>query len=335
MMSERGWTIRHYQPGDEHGILELFNRVFAVGNPDFVPRTLRQWRWQFDENPLKHHTLVAVDDAGRIVGEYTAIPAMMNMNGVKKMGCQAVDSCVDAEYRHTLKREGLFLTLARAFFDYWARPDRDCIVYGLPNPQAFRIGTRLIDYRPVHCPVPKLVLPVATALPRPSPPIELEVVSELPGEIEQLYRSLGKTLEFSTWRDAAYLNWRYAHCPHVRYTIVLARNASRALRGMLVYRLGWIKQKVAPLVDLLVGDDDRDTLVALLAHARAAAAAAQLEALEAWMPRGFALYRALRLLGCREEPSPFNLCIRIFTPLLTVPYAIERWYYTMGDSDIY
>src|SRR5262249_29779121 len=243
--------------------------------------------------------------------------------------------CVDAEYRHTLKREGLFLTLARAFFDYWAREDRDAIVYGFPNPQAFRIGTRLIDYRPVHCPVPKLGRPVAAGFPATASAVQVEAVGELTPEIDRFYESLRGTLIFSTWRDATYLNWRYARCPHVRYHILLARDARRALSGLLVYRLGWINKPVAPVVDLLVRDRDQDTLVALLDHARRHASDSGLQDLEAWMPRGFSHYHALSQLGFTETESQFNLCIRIFTRHLTVPFAIDHWYYTMGDSDIY
>ena len=61
------WTIRPYVDGDEHGILSLFNRVFQEGNPDFVPRSLRHWHWEFRDNPLGHHTFVA-EVEGRIVG---------------------------------------------------------------------------------------------------------------------------------------------------------------------------------------------------------------------------------------------------------------------------
>ena len=38
------FTVRPFEPGDEQGVLELFNRVFAEGNPGFVPRTMETWR---------------------------------------------------------------------------------------------------------------------------------------------------------------------------------------------------------------------------------------------------------------------------------------------------
>src|SRR5690606_29101955 len=125
------------------GILQLFNQVFAEGNPSFEPRTAAHWRWQFAENPLGHHTFVAESaDDGSIVGTYTAIPGTYLHEGTPFLGSQAVDTCVDARYRRVLKREGLFLTLAGRWFDHYGVPDRDRIVWGLPNPTAFRIGTR-------------------------------------------------------------------------------------------------------------------------------------------------------------------------------------------------
>ena len=41
-------TIRLYQDGDEHKILETFNLVFReVCGPEYVDRTLEQWQWAY------------------------------------------------------------------------------------------------------------------------------------------------------------------------------------------------------------------------------------------------------------------------------------------------
>ena len=38
-MSERPYSVRPYAPGDEAGILALFNTVFSQGSEQFVART--------------------------------------------------------------------------------------------------------------------------------------------------------------------------------------------------------------------------------------------------------------------------------------------------------
>ena len=45
------YTIREYEAGDEVAILDTFNRVFSGIDPNFVPRTLAQWRWCYLDNP--------------------------------------------------------------------------------------------------------------------------------------------------------------------------------------------------------------------------------------------------------------------------------------------
>ena len=56
------YVIRPYAKGDEHGILATFNAVFAEGKEDFVPRTLDQWRWAFEDNPAGQRIWVAEKD---------------------------------------------------------------------------------------------------------------------------------------------------------------------------------------------------------------------------------------------------------------------------------
>ena len=93
MSDERSFAVREFAPGDEQGILALFNRTFAIGNPDFAPRTLRHWKWAFPSNPEGHTTMVALAD-GAIVGTFTCMPARFRFpDGDFRMG-QAVDTVI-------------------------------------------------------------------------------------------------------------------------------------------------------------------------------------------------------------------------------------------------
>jgi hypothetical protein len=103
MSDDERFTVRPYRDGDEHAILALFNDVFRVGNPDFVPRTLEQWSWAFARNPEGHHTFVA-ESAGGLVGTYIAIPARWRFPEGVHLGAQAVDTVVAPEFRRSLRK---------------------------------------------------------------------------------------------------------------------------------------------------------------------------------------------------------------------------------------
>ena len=116
------YEIRHYRPGDERQILETFNRVFAGTTPDYVPRTMEQWKWEFQENPAGNQIVLAVDGAGKVICQYCCLPYFVNLRGEKVVSGLGVDSFVDPAHRQGLKREGIFLRVARTYFREIAVP---------------------------------------------------------------------------------------------------------------------------------------------------------------------------------------------------------------------
>jgi len=340
-----GFRVRPFRPGDEHGILALFNEVFAVGNPDFVPRTLAHWQWAFERGPEGHQTFVAeardvAESPPQIVGTYTAIPARWRLPEGIHLGGQAVDTVVAPRFRRSLRKNGLFLTLADRWFDHYGCKERDRIVYGFPNPQAFRIGTSKVGYLPVRCPMLELSLPVASAArfaPRGIHVVELERFGR---EVDAFDEALAPALGISAVRDARYLNWRYAECPTTSYRLLRAESADGSLRGFLIHSLGWhgFRKDIVPIVDFVIAPGDLAAWQALLGAAARAAqkhAGPKLDELLAWAPPQHGHWRDLQALGFDAAASRFNLCIRIFTDSFDVEFAKSNWYVLMGDSDVY
>ncbi|MBI4881596.1 MAG: GNAT family N-acetyltransferase [Planctomycetes bacterium] len=334
------WSVRPYRPGDEHGILRLFNEVFTEADPLFRPRQLSHWNWQFRDNPLSHHTYVAEDGGGRVVGTYTAIPGTWLLDGAPLQGSQAVDTCVAREHRQSLKKEGLFLTLARRWFDDFGTPEKDRVVYGLPNPVAFRIGTRRLDYRPVHTPVRafnrNFQQDWIDHLGRiGAGAVDVREVQTFAPAVHDLFEHHGARSGLVQRRDVRYLTWRYLECPTVRYRVLEARARDGELRGVLVLRIGWLGRPLAPLVDWIVPGEDREALAGLARAAAELARAAGVTCLETWVPPWSAHARTLQEIGFAADDSTFNLCIRVFGPSFDENWAKEHWFFTMGDSDIY
>lgn len=333
------FEIRPFRDGDEDGVLTLFNAVFSEGNPTFTPRSMAHWRWQFANNPRSHHSYVAVDEEGSIIGSYTSIPGMWRHHGEPLPGSQAVDTCVDAAYRRVLKRKGLFLTLARTWFDHYGVPERDQIVYGFPNPIAFRIGTKRLDYRPVHTPVRALVRDfqddwIDYLGPMGGDAVEVTLEEDFPEDVGDLFERTMGDLPLVQVRDLEYLRWRYRDCPSFDYRILVAR-AGGTLRGVLVLRTEWFDKPLAPLVDWIVDGGDQEAICGLVQASARMAKEDGKSRIETWLPLWSNHGQTLKTIGFAEDPSTFHQCIRVFGPRFDEKWAAENWFTTMGDSDVY
>ncbi|HVQ23973.1 MAG TPA: GNAT family N-acetyltransferase [Planctomycetota bacterium] len=342
-MSE--FTVRLYQPGDEAGILDLFNRTFSEDNPGFVPRTPEYWRQLFERNPAGVQIMVAVDAQGRLIANYSSTPAFCSVRGEKRLCTQIVDTCVDKEWRRSLRKGSVFVTIGADFLRWFTTPGRepfDDFIYGLPNEKAFPVGTRVLGYKPVHVPLYALVHGIGTetagflaSLSERAGNVTVEELrSDDWSEVARLFLAHKDEIQLGLWRDEAYLGWRYAPRPHEPYRTLLARRGGR-LAGALVVRMGWFGHRVLPLVDWIGPGADVEAVAALLMGAGRIGVASGAGRLETWVTPNTLHHRTLTELGLRPEPTVFNLCIMVFSPDFDLEWAKANWFFTMGDSDIF
>jgi hypothetical protein len=117
-----------------------------------------------------------------------------------------------------------------------------------------------------------------------------------------------------TWRDAAYLRWRYLEHPRFAYAVRVAEDAGGSLRGLAVHRIADIRGargRVVRIVELL-GDSPAATALAcdvIAAGARAGAAFA-----EFYCTAG-ALAEPLEACGFTCESEPTETLPALFEPL--------------------
>ena len=231
------YEIRHYRPGDETRILETFNAVFSEGNPDYVPRTLEQWYWEFRDNPAGNQIVLAVAPDGRVICQYCCLPYFVNLRGERvKAGC-GIDSFLDPGYRRGLKREGVFLRVARTYFREIGVHPITAFGYGFPNEKAYRVGVRMLKYHEIRKPQTTLFRNLwertddADVGGASRGQVSLEEVDRFGEEFDRFWEALMPGFPMATWRDARYLNWRYRDCRWIPYRVFAARDGSGALRG--------------------------------------------------------------------------------------------------------
>jgi hypothetical protein len=335
---QQGWSIRLYRPGDESQIIGLFQRVFGQ------ERSLAHWRWKFLGNPEGAQICLAVTDTGEVIGQYAGIPVRVMVDGQTFTFSQAIDSMVDAGYRRGLKKPGVFACLFEGFAEAYGGEGRVTILWGFTNPEALRIGQRLLGYVPLHR-VVKLVRSVEGASHPTTRQRMMEVwdsvqcpirsVNRFDGRVDRLWERCGPELRVATIRDARYLNWRYADCPDTRYQLLIAGGTmGMPIQGVAVLRLGWMDQPVACLMDWLVPSAAKDVADRLLERSFEEAKLAGMKELHAWFPPSSVWYRFL--IDKRfQAVEAACMTVRAFTPAVPLELLNAYWYYTMGDSDHY
>lgn len=330
-----GFSLRRYEKGDEAGILDTFNRVFAAGNPYFEPRSLARWQWQYANNPAGTQIVVAVhDETGAIAAQYAAVPRRLRASDREGIVAEAVDSFVDARFRAALRRPGLFVVTVSRWCREFCGPGGDFFFYGLPIETAARIGGAFLDYQ---CVQNSLALEKNIEDRRPFGGPSMPAVSEVrefDARFEDLYQRLAPELGMSIVRDLTYLRWRYLQHPDFTYKIGVVGDSSR-LDGYAITRLGAFDDRVDQLlVDFLVPRGDLVTMRALLRWVSERAREEGAKQISVLIPSATPWFADLQRLGFYVRPTKYEwTCSHNRRPFETHVLRKE-WFYTLGDTDL-
>lgn len=340
-MSESNYEIRPYLPGDEAGLIELWNAVFGEGAADFAPRTLAQWRWLWAENPMGRQIMVAAAESGQLIAHYGAIPARIQIGTEVHVSAQMIDSMVHPEWRRGLQREGVFLKTARTFFEKWGHLPENGVHYGFPNKRVYPIGRRYLKYSSFIEPVPVVHRNFFEdgdddAVGRAhADAAEAVAIERFGPELNELWERLAPAYPFAHVRDLAYLRWRYDGCPWLPYRRFLIRGRGGELRGYFVLREKWQNLPILALTDLFVAPDDAAAVAVALRAATRHARATGHARIEGWLPERHPTFAHALAAGFRTEPGLYVMCMNLFVPTLSREQALAQCYYTIGDSDVW
>jgi hypothetical protein len=338
MTGPSGLSIRPYRPGDEHAILRTFNRVFReVCGPDYVDRTLEQWRWAYLDNPAGHRISLAVAADGTIASQYAGMPMRTDTRWGEQRFVHCVDSMTHPAFRQGLQAKSLFVETCMPFWAH-GRTIGDALFFGFPVDAAFRIGQRYLKYELMRA--VEYLIRERDAGPLAAPAgLEVARVDAVPPDVGGLYERVRADKDCLVRRDYRYLKWRYVDNPaRADYELWTARRGG-ALAGLTVLKPGsGLAPDSATIVDWLVPEDDADAASTLLA----AAVRRQHEQGRQRLLAVFAPWsheqRTLLAHGFQVVPSSTWLQRRLIhnvnDPRFTPEYLASSWWYTLGDTDL-
>ena len=292
--------------------------------------------------------MLAVEDGGRVIAQYCCLPARAKVGDEVVVAGQGIDSMVHADYRRGLRKEGPFLQVAREYFATMGRWPTCAFGYGFPNRKAYPIGVRLIGYVPVVKPLPTLYRnffehadddEVGRDHRGAADVVEVESFGSVAGELDTLWRRLAPRFPLALVRDATWLRWRFDDCPWLAYRKFLVREGMGPrrgdLRGFFVTRSNWQRLPIQALVDFFGHPDDAAALGLTLRTTTKLGRDAGQARVEAWLPERFPLFGHALASGFKTEPCQYVLCVMLYREQPDLDWVKERWYYTIGDSDVF
>ena len=341
--------IDRYRPDDRRQVEALYRRVFGA---DAAEANRLRWEWQHRRNPhgsASDPLIWVAREAGTIVGHYAAMPVKLTIGGQEIEAAWGTDVMVAPERR----RQGLGDALVRT----WDRRVGAAIGLGLSDS-----SRQLLEKLRWHSlgPLRSQVKPLSRrALRHPTWPVQINrlisyvtypwmrLVSRmrpLQGEVRairrfddsftQLWDRIGSQFAFAVRRDAAYLNWKYIHPPHVRYNVAALMRDDVAA-GYVVYRhIAEPRQRVTLLVDFLTDPADHEGFLTLLRFVDREARDADSDKI-----RTFAFHESFRKLLKKSGYYAGRRSMDLVAKINAIPVASDyytepsRWHVTLGDSD--
>ncbi len=340
------YTIREYEPGDEVAILDTFNRVFSGIDPNFVPRTMEQWRWCYLDNPSGWRISIAITEDGQVISQYAGVAQRMLLEGAQANFSQAVDSMTDPSFRRGLKKPGFFVLTGYPYAERYGGtgPDEDTVMWGLPVPPAWRIGKTYLQYELVRTQLKLIADTEKVQLPDLGPVgsgVEVQELTEFPEDAMELFQKHAERTGAIAVRDKAQLDWRYVKNPSNDYRIAAARRSGE-LVGLTVQRVGTFDGVESSLVcDWMVAGPegnrapfDLGATIELLAWQRAVAVESGASQIAALFPDSCHEWLGFQEAGFRVRDTSYFLVGRNYSKRHDMRWLRNNWYYTLGDTDL-
>jgi GNAT superfamily N-acetyltransferase len=341
--------VDRYRPDDRRAVEALYRRVFGT---DAAEASRLRWDWQYRRNPNNpggEPEIWIAREGPAIVGQYATMPVKLAVKGREMTGSWGMDVMVAPERQ----RRGL----GEFLFRMWDRNVGASLGLGLSD-SSYRLFQKLKwpDVGPVPCLVKPLsrrafrhprwpvainrlisavTWPIVLIVSRTRPlRAEVRVIQRFDESFTELWERLRPKFDVAVRRDAAYLNWKFATAPHVRYIMVaLVRDGQTA--GYAVYRhIYEPRGRVTLLVDFLADPDDEEGVATLLRWIDREARQADSDKI-----RVFALHagfrKVLRKSGYFVVRSAMEFVIKINGTDVTPEFYqnTDGWHVTLGDSD--
>jgi len=241
------FIIKKYNQRDERFLLPLMNKNF---NENWY---LDEWIWKYKKNPNGFSTLVLLNSAGKIIGQYSHLIKKFQIHGKVYNSLMGVDVFVDKNYQGT----GLISEFPKYIHLFYM--NQNFFHYGFPSKNALKAYKKsgdvykeysIIDnyyHAKQYNPISKFFINFVKF----SNQLHFHHFSTSDKkEIDALWNKKKKEIDVCVIRDFEYLNWRILQSPD-RMKLFLIKNKGETIGYFSIM----IKDKVCYITDILVLND--------------------------------------------------------------------------------
>lgn len=226
-MHDRDLIIRFYKPGDELKINKLFKVAFNID------RSLEEWRWKFQNNPLGKSIVIVGELDDKIVTHFAVIPIGIKIGNDNFICYQGSDSMADPTIDTKLVFAQVFIKMQKKI------ESMSRIHFGFINKKAHALITnklmrgRSISKIDIFSAKLNTIFTSYPAVGRRK--FNLSEVDRFDDRFTHLWKELAPLYKVAIIRKSKYLNWRYVSKPNNNYKIFALGDSE--IKGYIVVKV--------------------------------------------------------------------------------------------------
>jgi hypothetical protein len=328
------YSIRPYAKHDEENIVSQFNLAFQQD------RSIDHWQWKFINNPRGGPLISNAWVGHELASHYCAYPLLINADGETAQTLHIGDTFTLPAWRGIGRgATSLLSRVVRHFHRNWCENKID-FFYGFNTGKIQKFGELFLSYVPI-IPVYFYSLPVQQ--PSKLKKITARISSRLAGYemttadgcgawADELYELAKQDYNIAVVRDQPYLSWRYDQHPDFTYQYRLLKK-----RGKVV---GWWVTRQADeallLIDAFCLKTHRAQMVDSLQNM--IGNEAECTTLSGWFSSTPGWWHDQLIdsgFEKKRQVDNLDLCATFFSGKYNQTDLADKFYFTMGDSDLF
>jgi hypothetical protein len=321
--------VADYKTGDELEILKLFKTSFKK------ELSLNFWNWRFLNNPAGDVMIKLMWDGNTLAGHYAVSPVELIINGEVQLSALSMTTMTHPEYGG----RGIFTTLAESLYSDIKDKHNVSSVWGFPNNNSHYGFIKNLKWKDLNV-IPTLSISLNNFNKRRDE--RINVTKNFRDEHSDAFHStlLGKN-KVAVHRTKQYLNWRYSNNPVNNYTIFECNDRGDhfyAVTKCFAFNSENGKEDLAIDLVEICFPADINLLYGLISEIVAfyySDLNTNLSRINLWLPLSDPKFILFEKIGFSIHSPLTYMGARSLSPAGNPTEQFQKWYYSMGDSDIY
>jgi hypothetical protein len=315
--------IRDYKTGDDAAILGLFKASFKK------ELLYEYWKWRFPDNLERKIMIKLMWEGDQLVGHYAVSPVKMNVDGEVVLTALSMTTMTHPDFGG----RGIFTDLAEALYNDEGEKSNLKAVWGFPNSNShygFIKNLKWLNLEQVP------TFSVLTDKIKKAGTSNIGIVSGFNSGHVKTQQKLLSNYHVKAERSAEYLTWRYLKNPINKYAVFELKQGEELYYAVTkLFPSFTAKDQFEIDILELMFPADHNVLLDLMNAIKEHYGNHRLLQINTWVPLNDEKHLPLEKIGFINTLPITYSGIRILDKKYNRLAESNRWFYSMGDSDIY